>query len=279
MKLSHYALSKTTFHTRSFFLYITLLTISILLCFASITYAERPSLTLGAAEMCNSQQFEIVQKVYSAIFDRAGYDVKIKTLPLTRMRKMIQEGQIDGDFLSIEEDEKLKGLTIRVNTPVFAVDYAIYTRKDSYPELASTEAIANYKSKILNIGYIRGSLSAEKVIQRIAHAHHEYPLNQHAQCFDMLRLGRIDIVIGPERALECLKQQQQPRYDEITIRGIASSLPGYIFLTQKHETLVPVLESIISSMQDDGSIWSIVEKHLSETPTQSAGPDITQPKQ
>lgn len=224
----------------------------------SQAYAMRPTLTLGAAEMCNSQHLNVIKKVYSAIFNEAGFNVKIVTLPLKRLEKMLKNGTLDGNFLRIQESDMQDSAIVRVNEPVFTIDYAIFTRNDKFSDIVSSEKITEHKNEILKIGYVRGSLSAEKAVNNVIHAHDGYPLNTHTQCLDMLRSRRIDMVIGPQQVLQCLIEQHKLQYGTIAMRGTISSLSGYIYLTKKHEALIPALESIIRTMKVDGSLQEII---------------------
>lgn len=247
-------------HTRPMLLFFTGAILLVLFSAVPRTQAGNGTLVLGAAEMCRQEHVQLVGQLYSAIFAHVQRDVSIRPLPLKRLEKLVESGKLDGDFLRADDGTNLNGMLVKVDEPVFDIRYSLYVTDPELQDISTLQRLTRPGTRVLQVGYIRGSVTGRIAAQTLAAGHTIYRLNTYAQGIDMLRAGRIDMLIGAATVLDCMLATRNDAQPAVIKTGKAVEMPGYIYLAARHADLAPRLKEAIRRMKQDGSFRALLRE-------------------
>jgi ABC-type amino acid transport substrate-binding protein len=123
----------------------------------------------------------------------SGVHIKTQLVPYARAVRMLESGQADIGLML--ENDKVSDNVVPV-AKVYGIVLSIYTRAD----------VDHLTHEQLRVGVLRGQ--GDNIIGRIAGAR-QIELAEYQQGVEMLALGRLDAVLGPDETLMFLFGQYQ----------------------------------------------------------------------
>ena len=217
---------------------------------------SRKELVLLSGLREGSSLYNRFQAAYSYLFDKIGYDVRLRSIPSARSLLMIKSDLVDGEFGRIKEYGELMPNMVRVDVPITLVRYGMFTNQSRFKNIHTMEDLAAWDEGKLTIGYIRGVLGLEVALEEcgLDSIHKLYATNDSTQSFKMLKERRLDIALGFVSDASGLRKPVNDGKDGIRFMGVFSEQDAFIFLKRKHVNLVPLLEQAIRETKADGSL-------------------------
>ena len=180
---------------------------------------------------------EHVKKIEQA-YKKIGYNIKLHQLPSLRaIQESLNNNTYDGELGRVKEAEKILVNHIRIKVPIFKLKIrAFYI--DENIKINNKKDLDKYK-----FGFVRGSLLVESNFD-ISKAQ---ALKDHYQCFDMLKAGRLEVIVTEEQFIngpwaKDIKDRIKISENSLTEHNV------YHFLHKKHEALVAQLTKAFSEV-------------------------------
>ncbi len=211
----------------------------------SINYLYAETLIVSSALLEDNPTFKAQAEFYKETSSKIpGLDIELISLPLERCRISLLNGTIDGDsgrsdYVYIGENSAVK-----VNTPIFSVDYVIFT-KDTNMSFSGIEDLKKY-----SVVAMRGDIASTKFAED--NGLEIKFVNNIEQGFIMLEKGRMDIFLTVSQYSAFIRTG---KYSYSGIRIIdppVFSIPMYLFINVKHQKYIKVLEEAIQELYDSG---------------------------
>lgn len=203
---------------------------------------------------------------FNEAFARLGYGFELHSFPSERALAESNAGRMDGEAGRIQFDATLAAMypnLVEVNEPTFLVSVGAYTA-DASIRLNGWTDLAN---RHLVIGYPRGLKVTERRLVGHVDAAYLQGVNHVRQGLMMLRLGRIDVLVGLQTSVESVLDEAVFVDSGIVLAGIIEVVPVFPYLHKKHRALAPRLAAVLSAMKKDGTLNRLAEEaKLSITP-------------
>lgn len=190
---------------------------------------------------------EISRRVLAEAYGRLGIDIIVDEFPGLRALVYANEGITDGELFRAKGlDDEYPNL-IQIHIPINTVEAVVIT-KGLHFEVADWQSLKPYR-----VGIQAGVTFIESGVDQVDGLI-VYRVKESTQLFGMLDEKRINAAVVPRIiALEALAE-----FKDITILDPPLlSLPLFHYLNKKHAKLVPELEAVLKSMQDEGEIQRI----------------------
>jgi len=188
----------------------------------------------------------ISERVVSEAYKRLGIQVKIEKSPTKRALTELNHGKLDGAVSRVKGLEKSYSNLIRVPIVVSTFEAVVFSKNDTLP-ITGWDSLKPY-----NIGIKRGMKFAEMGTKGMK----TYPVDKSSQLFQMLNLGRVDlIVISRAAGLLALKQTQLQDIHMLALPVARIKL--YHYLHKKNAAIVPRITKALQDMENEGRIEEI----------------------
>lgn len=232
--------------TRDFPPLITLLLITAL----SPAVAADLTLNMGFSESSVQGQFQT--RITKEAFRRIGKSTEFIQVEAERALINANAGIEDGNLIRVEEIDKIYPNLRRVPEKLIDYDFVVFSTQRDFP-ISSWLSLQGEE-----VGLVRGWKIVERNLQGIANT---TPVRDGELLMQLLANGRVDHVVY-ER-WQGLALLRQAGYSSIhLLEPPVTSEPMYIYLHNKHESLIPALTQSLQAMKQDGSYQAIFNEVL-----------------
>jgi polar amino acid transport system substrate-binding protein len=174
-------------------------------------------------------------------FRRAGVRLQLVKLPAERGLQNANAGVEDGDLVRIAGLEAHYPNLVRVPEKLIDWEFTAFSRNAAIP--ARWEAL-----QPMSLGYIRGWKIFEQNVARVPHA---VTVDDPAQLFRLLQLGRIEVALYARwQGLSLIRREE--------MKGVYALDPPlarremFIYLNKRHAALAPKLAKALRAIKAEG---------------------------
>jgi len=226
----------------------------------------RPTLVLACDIPPANLLMKRVEAYYSYLFNLVGYGVEFSYFPAGRGVLEGQSSSLDGDYFRIAEYGEIAKDMLMVKEPMATFRLGIYAVSKDFAALDSLDELMKWEGRPLVIGYTRGSIVQEMLIDRsgLKQHHRIYSVDSPDTGLNMLLEDRLDLFFGVPLMVEASQPFRSSK--RIKLSGILFERYGYLWLNRRHAALVPQLEEEIRKSKEDGSMQRILWPDDSELP-------------
>lgn len=190
-------------------------------------------------------------KVYKDLYSRINVPLNMVYFPKARGAFYADIGKIDGQVTSVFQYQDKQPEQMRIEFPLIKLSMLAITRKNQTIYVTGWDSL---KDTDLRVEYIRGILIAEKQLtDRVAPANLTDSSNA-VHSLQKLQHDRIDVFVHGNITLFPLTNSSEFKGDLVSA-GALSTNTLYPYLNRNYEYLVPAIESALSEMKNDGSIY------------------------
>ena len=189
-------------------------------------------------------------------FGKHGIKFALKDYPKARALANANSGKADGDaYRVLDFHKRTKGkypnLKI-VNETFVSIYWTAFVREDLKDrKINGWEDMKNFR-----VAGIRGNKTMEFRFNEHLNKDQQYIVNDYDQAFAMLMKGRVDMVIAKPSVGISYKK----KYKNLYALGKFEVQDLYFYLHQKHQHIIPKIESSIREMRQDGLLVEIEKK-------------------
>jgi len=193
----------------------------------------------------------MAEKILTQAFKNMDVKVSFIPLPGLRMQAMWSEGKLDGIAGRALSTELQNG--IKVDVAIAYDEAVVYT--------VSKKFVPNgYDSlKLYRVGYIGGLPYFDEHLKNITMRETAPTLES---LFKKLEIGRSDLVVESRFSACLLKKLGMQNI--VILEPPLENRPIYLYLHTRHQHLVPELEVILKTMEEDGSIKKFQEQAIAQ---------------
>ena len=198
---------------------------------------------------------EISRLVLAEAYGRLGIDIIINKFPGLRALTYANEGTTDGELFRAKGADAEYPNLIQIQIPISTVEAVVIT-EDFYFDVSGWQSLKPYL-----VGIQAGVTFIESGIAQVEGLI-VYRVKDSSQLFGMLEKKRINVAVLPK--IIAVKALAGLQNKDITILDPPlQRLSLYHYLNKKHAQLVPDLEAVLKSMQDEGEIKRIRKDFIS----------------
>lgn len=192
----------------------------------------------------NLPQFEQLADILRHAYSELGIQIEFQRMSRSRSLVTAGKGLVDGELAGTPSIEKKFPTLIRVSVPLMQVKVGtiICTRH-------SDETILD-KIHEKKVGYIRGAVVFENYTKTFDEV---WVADTYDELFGMLKLGRLDVVLGGQIALDKYGLTHEAGCLEMAGKPIRT-VKLYHYLHERNAQLVPAITSILESMAASGEM-------------------------
>jgi polar amino acid transport system substrate-binding protein len=189
---------------------------------------------------------DVAEKIMLEAYRRMGIALTVHRQPGERSLVSANSGEMDGELYRKVGMELVYPNLVIVPVPLQTYEIVVFS-------LGTRFTIAGWDSlRPYSLGFVRGV----KIIEQNTTGMRIFPVQTIDQAFQMLSLGRIDVVIGNRRsALAAIKAM---KLDGVQMLEPAlAAFPVYHYLNKKNAALVPRLGNVLQQMRNEKLIEKI----------------------
>jgi polar amino acid transport system substrate-binding protein len=183
-----------------------------------------------------------VEEVAREAFRRAGYGLRVVSLPHERALLNANAGIEDGDLYRAAGFEKDYPNLVQVPQPLLEQDFVALSRRADV-EVRGWSDLARY-----SVGYVTGNKILERQLQGVGQ---QTSVRDNAALFAMLAGDRVDVVLI-NRWVGYLAVRQAGLVVRVQEPALLR-VPMFIYLHRKHESLAPRLATALAEVRSDGT--------------------------
>ena len=211
-------------------------------------------LTFSGGAPLNTYIPSVTFRILEEALKKNGIKLNAVHYPSLRSLSASNSGELDGELhrvFNLHEITKGKYTNLlRIESELLSVSMVAYAIKKI--KVNSWKDLEGY-----SIGFFRGRNNIKDAISIVVKKENIQYLNSDQQAFEMLKKGRIDVVITDKvRGENYLKSDV--RYAEITNVGRLSEARIYSYIHKKHHELVKELAKTIEVMKEKGEVSKII---------------------
>lgn len=229
---------------------------SILPFFLASHALARPFLllsTFAGPPLSNNTQAGYYDLIMKEAFGRAGITIEIAHLPAERSLVNANQGITDGDFVRIAGLESLYPHLVRVPEKIDDFEFVAFSKNVSV-STRGWESLIPY-----DVAIVRGWKILEK---NLVDSRHLVRVKDQDLLFTLLEKDRTDIVVysrfeGYEMIRQLGMKNVHVLEPPLEVREM------YLYLNEKHRSLVPEIAKHLKEMKREGLFDSIKDKTLS----------------
>ena len=216
-----------------------------LLCTAASAAAQ----TITVSSNNTPQDRKVLLQVSQEAFRRVGAEFKLVSLPSERSLVAANAGEVDGEGLRVAGLDAQYPNLVRVPERYINISFVAFARDATISMDRGWDSLKPYR-----VGFITGwklfeaQASGARIVQKVETAE---------QLFQMVDQGRIDIALYTLAGGVALAR----RMGMPAVAPLAPTLRDtdmYLYLTKRHEALVPRLAKALREMKADGTYNRII---------------------
>ncbi len=189
--------------------------------------------------------------IYTEMFRRLGVKVEFRDYPSKRAAAEINEGRVDGEPGRIKEYIHSHPNLIRVDEPLFALNFTAFAANPSIPRLNSWNDL---KGSPYHVSYNRGIKICEINLPRVVEAAKLSSVTDPIQGIRQLSVNFIAIYIDEESGILTLLKKPEFSNKSIRIAGVLETAFVYPYIHKKNADLAPGMLAILKAMKEEGLI-------------------------
>lgn len=211
----------------------------------------------------------ISKDIIEELFRRLELEYKFKVMPRARISSMIEDGSLSMSVSAIRTPEREEYARF---VPYFAEKNAVLVRKNA--DISSEAELLN--SKNIKVGVVRGYYYGEYymgLIEKLKEKHIIVEAKDINSLFNMLKEDWIQVTFNnPSSYLFYFDYKDIKDVDVIDFAPTEESLVRCLIFSKKHfsESDVSKFEKVIAEMKDDGTMYSIFNRYLSDEEAKKA---------
>jgi len=194
------------------------------------------------------------QKILSDIFSKAGFTVDFEAMPGLRAKALSNTGEKDGETARIFGYGASAPTMVRVATPYYYLESAVYIRKASKVSIKTKDDLKNYK-----IGIIRG---VQHTIDLTAGLSNVTVVDNSEALFKMLNSERFDVALTSK--IDGDMQIQLLKLTNIDFLISLAKLDLFVYLNEKNKGLVSKIDGKILELSRNGDLEKMRIKYEKE---------------
>ncbi|MGO1117700.1 substrate-binding periplasmic protein [Rhodovibrionaceae bacterium A322] len=217
------------------------------LCFAIFTTGNALADQLSLAVADNTIDTVVSEVIVKKAYELLGHDVEIIRLPPKRALIMANVGSLDGDVQRIHSVANTYSSLIRLEPPINYILGTGFILRGSNVKVTSWQDLSMYR-----VGIIQGIRFAEtNVPEESAVVFYDYDELANALLDRTIDIGIYPLSNGRYQSLLI----NQP--DIIPLDKPLARFELYHYLHEKHRNLVPHLQEVFASFQQDGLLEKV----------------------
>nr|WP_319386579.1 transporter substrate-binding domain-containing protein [uncultured Roseibium sp.] len=177
---------------------------------------------------------EIVTSAYAAL----GIRVDLVRAPRSRTLVLSSTGQVDGEVVAGSAIEARYPSLMRVDVPLMTVEVMVFTCSEG---LSSSQG-PGLASK--RVGRLAGAVVLENLTQNFQDV---WEGENFEELFDMLKLGRLDAVLGARQVLEAYRAENEIGCIRVIDEPLRS-VRLFHYLHEKNADLIPSVRSALKEL-------------------------------
>lgn len=189
------------------------------------------------------------------IFKRAGLSLEIVQLPAMRASLEVSEGRLDGEIARSVLYGHSQPRLVRVEPSYYEWEIGATYLKSKGIEIRSEADLYKY-----SLGYVRGLKKFDDLAKEHSRA---TDTTSTSQLIAMLMRGRFEVAVEGVQEADYYIQKQGLASDVETT--VWMSIPLFLFLHEKHRSLVPHLSATIRKMLISGELKKLQAAAILET--------------
>ena len=202
------------------------------------TENSSPNKVLSFSTITEVEYFKKELEMITKAYEKIGYKIKVHPFPSKRALQEAQNNKLlDGELGRVKEAEKIFKDLIRIKVPFGQLKIFPYYFDKSI-NIKSWNDLSKY-----NFGYTRGSIIIEQNLKSGTGKTH----TTFKQCFDLLKEGRLDIVIS-EEGIENAPWFKALQPNIIKSEQPISTYKVYHYINKKHTSIVNDLTKALSEV-------------------------------
>ncbi|WP_421982124.1 substrate-binding periplasmic protein [Roseibium sp.] len=177
---------------------------------------------------------DIVTSAYAAL----GIRVELVRAPRSRTLVLSSTGQVDGEVVAGSAIEARYPSLKRVDVPLTTVEVMVFTCSEGL----SSSPGAGLASK--RVGHLAGAVVLENLTERFQDV---WEGETFEELFDMLKLGRLDAVLGARQVLEAYKAENEIGCIRVSDEPL-HRVRLFHYLHEKNADLIPSVRSALMEL-------------------------------
>lgn len=199
----------------------------------------------------------LFKRILTEAYERIDCDVEILSVPAGRALVMSDRGESDGEAARGPVAEDLFENLIRVPTVLYTNAVVAFAKNREIDVAAGWGALAPYKL---------GSVIGYKFIEKETTGYDRTLVSCHDKLFLMLQNDRLDVALTGY--LDVMASLNDFDLEEICLLSPPlARIPMYHYLHKKHADLVPLIDTSLRQMREEGRMDAILNEILVELGT------------
>jgi len=214
--------------------------------------ASPDTVVLGSDQEAVSVTGIWMRRIYAEAFRRLGIPIEFAVYPTKRLSTTLDEGGIDGEFVRVHAYAAAHPNLVRVEEPVFSVQFALFTahpalRLDRLSDLPATPWVGALR---------RGVGVCENTLKPLLPSERLSEVTTPEQGLNLLLVQRIAFLCEIDLAMWAV--QQSAEYKGVTgirvLLPLGEPVPLYPYLHRKRAELATPLAATLKQMKAEGLI-------------------------
>jgi hypothetical protein len=189
--------------------------------------------------------------IYTEMFRRLGITVEFRDYPSKRAAAEIDEGRVDGEPGRIKEYIDSHPNLIRVDEPLFALNFSAFV---TTPSIVRLNSWMDLKGKPYKVAFNRGIRICELNLPKVVTTEKLSSVTDPIQGLRQLMANYIDIYVDEESGVLTLLRRPEFNAASIRIAGVLETAFVYPYVHKKHADLVPRIRTVLKAMKAEGLI-------------------------
>ncbi len=186
----------------------------------------------------------ILQKVY----DKAGYELEIRSMPPARATFESTSGRVDGETHRIESYGESHPELIKVPFPIYSIEISLFTISDNPARYATKKDFPQYRFTIL-----RGIKNSKDLTSSFLHVNE---VDNAMTMFQLLQMGRTDFAVMSNIYGKAFLEKS--KIDGIITHDIPLQVTDmFHYLHKDHADLVPIIDKTLRDLSTSGELVQI----------------------
>ncbi|MDA3809834.1 MAG: transporter substrate-binding domain-containing protein [Spirochaetaceae bacterium] len=212
-------------------------------------FLSSETLTISTIE--GSPISDIASLILEEIYDRAGLELKIVSMPALRATREAIWGNTDGETHRVFSYGELHPELVIISESYYTIETVLFTQKDNPALHAERGSLYRYSFSILK--GVEKSIELTKGYDQVS----EFVTSD--KIMEFLSLGRTDFAL-------LSKLNGISVINRLKLEGISIYTPPleitslYHYLNKEHSHLVPLLEQTIRELKESGKLDEIIKR-------------------
>jgi polar amino acid transport system substrate-binding protein len=216
---------------------------------ANIAFSQPADLEIASIEGLTEQ--EVARIVLPQIYQKIGKKITIHPLPANRAQYEANEGIKAGEALRIYTYGDENKNQIRVPTPYYSLDTAVFSLKKNQITINDKNDLAKYK-----IGKIIGVKHTNNITRGLQKVYNSKSTDR---LFQQLLIGNIDIALT--NFSNGKSKMNKAKFSEIeVVNPSLEQLDLFHYLHKSHQNLVEPINQIIKQLKTNGELAKMLSQ-------------------